>query len=184
MVTAEQVGRDLHLHVEGVAEPFVVRPLPGVLGKELTVAFLSGSIASDGAGMEDVLRVAVDGGSLEHGRIVPPPVEEQHLYTRIHDELSLAEAESVLLPAFYFQTVLGYSGVQAYLEGGEGLSGQVKALRALIVRTEISPSTTSPSSESASPTSAASSPSTSSRRGGRTADRLPPRKRGFLRKAG
>ncbi len=181
MVRAEQIGRDLHLHVDGVAEPYVVRPLPGVVGKELTVAFLSGSVASDGAAMEDVLRIAVDGGTLEDGTL--RPTAEPQLYTRIHEELSLAEAESVLLPAFYFQTVLGFGGVQSYLEGGEGLAGQVKALRALIARTEISPPPTSPSSESASPTLAASTPSTSSRRGGRTADRLPPRKRGFLRKA-
>ena len=50
------------------------------------------------------------------------------------------------MPAFLWQTVLGLPGVTAFIQGGEGVAGGVKALWALTVRLGISPSRTSPSS--------------------------------------
>lgn len=146
MVTASEVGRDLHLTVEGVA-PFVVRPLPGRIGEQITSTYLSAAVgAATTEDMTDAFRMAVDGGVLDGERYVPLPVEEQHNYNRIQDELRTAEAESILMPAFLWQTVLGLSGVTAFIKGGEGVAGGVKALWALTARLGISPSRTSPSS--------------------------------------
>ncbi|MCK2024064.1 hypothetical protein KZC52_14085 [Microbacterium sp. kSW2-24] len=146
MVTASEVGRDLHLTVEGVA-PYVVRPLPGRIGEQITSTYLQISVGlATTEDMTDAFRMALDGGVLDGDRYVPLPVEEQHNYNRLQDELRTAEAESILMPAFLWQTVLGLSGVTAFIEGGEGVAGGVKALWALTARLGISPSRTSPSS--------------------------------------
>lgn len=146
MVTASEVGRDLHLTVEGVA-PFVVRPLPGRIGEQITSTYLEAAVGrASTEDMTDAFRMAVDGGVKDGDRYVPVPESEQHNYNRIQDELRTAEAESILMPAFLWQTVLGLSGVTAYIEGGEGVAGGVKALWALTARLGISPSRTSPSS--------------------------------------
>lgn len=146
MVTASEVGRDLHLTVEGIA-PYVVRPLPGRIGEQITSTYLSAAVgAASTDDMTDAFRMALDGGVLDGDRFVPRPVEEQHNYNRVQDELRTAEAESILMPAFLWQTVLGLSGVTAFIKGGEGVAGGVKALWALTARLGISPSRTSPSS--------------------------------------
>lgn len=146
MVTASEVGRDLHLTVEGVA-PYVVRPLPGRIGEQITSTYLEAAVGrATTTDMTDAFRMAVDGGVKDGDRYVPVPESEQHNYNRIQDELRTAEAESILMPAFLWQTVLGLTGVTAFIEGGEGVAGGVKALWALTARLGISPSRTSPSS--------------------------------------
>lgn len=146
MVTATEVGRDLHLTVEGIA-PYVVRPLPGRIGEQITSTYLNSAVGSATTEeMTDAFRMALDGGVLNGDRYVPLPEAEQHNYNRLQDELRTAEAESILMPAFLWQTVLGLSGVTAFIEGGEGVAGGVKALWALTARLGISPSRTSPSS--------------------------------------
>lgn len=145
MVTASEVGRDLHLTVEGVA-PYVVRPLPGRIGEQITSTYLRASVgAATTEEMTDAFRMALDGGVLDGDHYVPLPEEEQHNYNRIQNELRTAEAESILMPAFLWQTVLGLTGVTAFIQGGEGVAGGVKALWALTARLGLSPSRTSPS---------------------------------------
>jgi hypothetical protein len=166
MVTANEVGRDLHLTVEGVA-PFVVRPLPGRIGEQITNTYLHAAVgAATAEDMTDAFRMALDGGVLEGERYVPLPVEEQHNYNRLQDELRTAEAESILMPAFLWQTVLGLAGVTAFIEGGEGVAGGVKALWALTARLGISPSRTSPSSALETLIQLEGTPSTRSPEGG------------------
>lgn len=174
MVTASEVGRDLHLTVEGVA-PFVVRPLPGRVGEQITSTYLSAAVgAASTEDMTDAFRMAVDGAVKDGDRFVPLPEEEQHNYNRIQDELRTAEAESILMPAFLWQTVLGVTGVTAFIEGGEGVAGGVKALWALTARLGISPSRTSPSSALDELTQLqVGSPSTSSLQGGAKPGRQP-----------
>lgn len=145
MVTASEQGRDLILTVEGIA-PFLVQPLPGRVGEQITSTYLEAAVGR--ASTEDMtaaFRMAVDGAVKDGDRYVPLPEDEQHNYNRIQDELRTAEAESILMPAFLWQTVLGLTGVTAFIEGGEGVAGGVKALWALTARLGISPSRTSPS---------------------------------------
>ncbi|MDJ0323167.1 hypothetical protein QMG61_05240 [Cryobacterium sp. PH31-AA6] len=130
MITTTIQGRSLAIHVDGIEESFIIAPLGGRQGQALTETFLNivaGNLSP--AGMDDVLAEAV-------GPVV---------YERIREELSLHEAESVLLPAFYWQTVLGLDGVNAYISGGEGLAGSKKALELLILTLGISPTQTAPS---------------------------------------
>lgn len=174
MVTASEVGRDLHLTVEGVA-PFVVRPLPGRVGEQITSTYLNAAVgAASTEEMTDAFRIAMDGAVRDGDRFVPLPEAEQHNYNRIQDELRTAEAESILMPAFLWQTALGLSGVNAFIEGGEGVAGGVKALWALTARLGISPSRTSPSSALDELTRLqVGSPSTSSPQGGAKPGRQP-----------
>lgn len=130
MTTATIQGRNLVLTVDGIDEPFIIVPLNGRRGQVLTSTFINicaGALSP--MGMDDVLTEAV-------GLAV---------YERVRDELSLHEAESILLPAFYWQTVLGLEGVTAYISGGEGLAGSKKALELLILTLGISPTQTAPS---------------------------------------
>ncbi len=167
MVTASEHGRDLHLTVEGVA-PYIVRPLPGRIGEQITSTYLLAAIGrATTEEMTDAFRMALDGGEKDGDRYVPLPEAEQHNYNRLQDELRTAEAESILMPAFLWQTVLGLSGVTAFIEGGEGVAGGVKALWALTARLGASPSRTSPHSALDDLIQLqASSPSTSSQRDG------------------
>lgn len=145
---AEQYGRDLHLTVEG-ADTFVIRPLPGRVGVQITDTYLEGAVnKATAVEVEEALMIAVDGAMWDdvEGRWVPHPEGERPNYDRISAELRLGEAESVLLPAFFWQTVVGIAGVNAYIEGGEGVAGGIKALWALVARLGISPSKTSHSS--------------------------------------
>jgi len=179
-VTAELVGRDLHLTVEGIEQPFVVRPLPGRAGLQATNTYLNGAAGVARAEeMADVIIMCVDGARLDPTTDwwVPVPEDEQTNYARIGLELSQAEADSVLMPAFFWQTTLGLDGVRTYIEGGEGIAGTVKATGALVARLgRLSPQT-SPRTVSDALTSAASTPSTSSRPGGAKPGKQPQDKR-------
>jgi hypothetical protein len=180
-IKATQEGRNLHIRVEGVDDPFVIRPLPGRAGLQITETYIAGSTGQARAeAITEALQMAVDGAVWDEGtqRWAPLPEDEQVNYTRIGFELALAEAESVLLPAFFWQTVLGIDGVNEYIEGGEGLAGSVKALGALVARLGRLRPQTSLSTASAAPTSTASTRRTSTRPGGgkpgkQPRDRLP-----------
>ncbi|TFC59406.1 MULTISPECIES: hypothetical protein [unclassified Cryobacterium] len=130
MITASLNGRNLHLHLGGIEEDFVITPLGGRDGQALTDEFLRTAIGVLPAdGMEGILRRAV-------GPVV---------FERVKTELSLNEGEDILLPAFYWQTVLGMHGVNAYITGGEGLTGAKKALELLALTLGILPTQTAPS---------------------------------------
>ncbi|WP_141898657.1 hypothetical protein [Paramicrobacterium agarici] len=141
-MTAEQVGRDLHLTVEGAGEAFVVSPLPGWAGMELTQQYLgiaTGNIAPDS--METLLMHAADGVTPDREWVENGPV-----YTDMQNRLSLAEAQDVLIPAMLWQTVLGIKGVRLYLDEGGGDKGGVKALWSLVSTLGGSNSLISPAS--------------------------------------
>jgi len=144
-VTAEKVGRNLVLTMEGV-EPFTVRPLPGLAGIQITDAYIHAAGGMSAADMEAAFVMAVDGAreNTITGRWEPVPAEERANYNRIARELSQAEAEEILMPAFLWQTTLGMDGVKAYLEGGGGLAGTLKATGALSRRLGLLARTTSP----------------------------------------
>lgn len=187
-IHAEQVGRDLHITLEGVEQPFVVRPLPGRAGLQVTSMFLgvSGGLGSTEQ-LAEMMIMCVDGAvyDAETDTWSPVPEEQRTNYTRLGFELSQKEADDVLYPAFFWQSVLGIDGVNAYLEAGGGLPGALKATGALAVRLGRLPRPTSPSSESESPTNGVSTPSTPSPSGGgsnakKPQDRLP--KKGKKRK--
>ena len=147
-VTAEKVGRSLHLKFEGVEEPFIVKPLPGRAGLQITDTYLAISGGENRAqDLTQALQIAVDGAVRDGDRWVPVPDDQQTNFNRIGEELSQDEAESILMPAFFWQTILGMDGVKAYLEGGEGLSGTLKATGALSRRLGLLVRPTSPSSD-------------------------------------
>ncbi len=147
-VTATKVGRDLHLQFEGVDAPFVIRPLPGRAGLQITDTYLAISGGENRAqDLTQALQIAVDGAVRDGDRWVPVPDDQQTNFNRIGEELSQDEAESILMPAFFWQTILGMDGVKAYLEGGEGLSGTLKATGALSRRLGLLVRPTSPSSD-------------------------------------
>lgn len=134
MITARKEGRNLVLEMEGLDQPFVIKPLPGRAGVQITDTYL-GSLGSDTKTAEftDALIMAVDGGreNAITGRWEPLPEEEQLNWARIGRELSQGEAELIVMPAFFWQTILSMDGVRAYIDGGEGLPGTLKASRAL-----------------------------------------------------
>lgn len=147
MIDATKDGRNLVLTMEGV-DPFVIRPLPGHAGRQITDTYLS-SVAG-GSGTIDLtaaLQMAVDGAVLAGDRWVPRPDSEQANFNRIGMELSQDEAELIIMPAFFWQTILGMDGVKAYVQGGEGLAGTLKASGALTARLGLLARRTSPSSE-------------------------------------
>ena len=147
-VTATKVGRDLHLQFEGVDAPFVIPPLPGRAGLQITDTYLAISGGENRAqDLTQALQIAVDGAVRDGDRWVPVPDDQQTNFNRIGEELSQDEAESILMPAFFWQTILGMDGVKAYLEGGEGLSGTLKATGALSRRLGLLVRPTSPSSD-------------------------------------
>lgn len=145
-ITAEKVGRDLHITMEGVDGVFVIRPLPGLAGLQITDVYLQAAGGASAAEMEAAFILAVDGGreNAITGRWEPVPAEERTNYNRIARELSQAEAEEILMPAFLWQTTLGIDGVKAYIEGGGGLAGTVKATGALSQRLGLLARRTSP----------------------------------------
>ncbi|RFA12167.1 hypothetical protein B7R22_17210 [Subtercola boreus] len=179
MIEAAQQGRDLHLTVEGVESPFVIRPLPGRMGKHVTEQYLKISARKLPAqGMEDLLRIAVDGGHWVGDYLAPMPTDGQHIYNRCEDELSTAEAQDILLPALFWQTVLGMDGVETYVKAGGGFAGGVKALGFLLSTLGISPLLTSHSTELETLIRAqANMPSTDTPTDGPTLAKLPAEKR-------
>lgn len=174
MIKAEQVGRDLHLTVEGIEAPFVIRPLPGRAGMQITDTYLKGATGqASNLEIEVALSIALDGAVLEDDSWAPLPADERVNGNRMGVELSLIETEHVAQCAFFWQTVLGMAGVNAYIEAGGGVAGGSKALWALVVRLGISPSTTSPSSALESLISLASTPTTSTHPDGKKPGKQP-----------
>lgn len=148
-ITANKVGRNLEITMEGVDGAFVVRPLPGLAGLQITDTYLnasSGNVTPDE--WADSLIMAVDGARQNAitGRWEPVPEGERTNFDRINHELSQTESEGILMPAFFWQTILGVDGVNAYIEGGEGLSGTLKAAGALSLRLGHLARRTSPNS--------------------------------------
>lgn len=180
MITAEQVGRNLHITVEGVEPAYVVRPLPGRAAIQITDTYLAGASGAEGTiAITEALQIAFDGGVFdpEAGVFHAAPEDAQPNFARASMELSLTETNSVLLAAFFWQTLLGIDGVNEFIRGGEGVAGTVKALRALVQRTGHFALLTSPSSESVDLTSEASTPTTSSHPSGSKPGKKPQDKR-------
>ena len=148
-IDAEKVGRNLHLTMEGVDEPFVIRPLPGNAGAQITRTYIDAALGNGGDKFPDALRMAVDGARKNAitGVWEPLPEAERTTYTRIGDELSQAESEEIVMAAFFWQTVLGMDGVASFLQGGGGIAGSLKAQKALLARLGLLARMTSPSSE-------------------------------------
>ncbi|MEQ6899284.1 hypothetical protein [Microbacterium sp. KR10-403] len=147
MTKVEKVGRDLHIVPFEGMDPFVVHPLPGRAGIQITDTYLGVSGGENRAQeMTEAMQIAVDGAVYdeESGRWRPLPEDQQTNFNRIGMELSQDEAEAVIMPAFFWQTVLGLDGVKAYLEGGEGLAGTLKAAGALSRRLGLLVLPTSP----------------------------------------
>lgn len=133
-VTAEQQGRNLILTVDGV-EPFTIKPLPGFAGEKATEMFIRIAARELAPGqLVEVWQLAVDGVDENGDTITDGPN-----WTRIKNTLSLTEGESVIHPAFYWQTTLGIDGVNEFLEVGGGLAGAKKVLERLILTLGISP---------------------------------------------
>lgn len=148
-INAEKVNRDLHITMDGVDGAFVVRPLPGRAGIQITDTYLmSAAGLTSGEDFANALIMAVDGARQNAltGRWEPVPEAEQTNFARIGAELSQAESEAILMPAFFWQTILGIEGVKAYLDGGEGLAGTLKAAGALTARLGLLAQRTSPAS--------------------------------------
>ncbi|RFA12641.1 hypothetical protein B7R21_09855 [Subtercola boreus] len=149
MITATLAGRNLELTLDNIDQPFIIKPLPGRMGKQVTDHYLritARAIPADG--MEDLLRICVDGGRWHEDKtLVPLPEAHRTNYLRCEDELSTAEAQDVLLPALLWQTVLGMDGVTTYVDGGGGMAGGVAALRLLVTTLGISPHAVSPRME-------------------------------------
>ncbi len=183
-ITATQEGRNLHLHVEGL-EPFVVRPLPGNAGMQITDTYLD-TATGRGDQVEATLALVMSLDGAVHNPETdlwePVPEAERTNSNRIGNELSTAEMEDVSMAAFFWQTILGAAGVNTYLEAGGGVGGHTKAMWALVQRLGLSPLLTSPSSALEDLTQLLGSiPSTSTPEGGKKPgrqpqDRLPKRK--------
>lgn len=170
-------GRNLSITIENVPEPFIIKPLPGFAGERATEAFIQ--IAARLRAPEELTRVwqMVLDGVDESGE----PIEDGPNWLRVKNTLSLHEGESVIHPAFYWQTTLGIDGVNEFIEAGEGLAGAKKVLERLILTLGISPMQTSRSSGLETLTQQlGGTPPTSTPNGGSALDRLPARKRGFM----
>lgn len=147
MITASKDGRNLVLTMEGVDDPFVIRPLPGHAGRAITDTYLNSmSGQTTAADLTAALQMAVDGAVLDGDTWKPRPEAEQTNFNRFGLELSQAETEGIIMPAFFWQTILGMDGVRAYIEGGEGLAGTLKASGALSTRLGLLARRTSPAS--------------------------------------
>jgi hypothetical protein len=135
-ITADKVGRNLHITLEGVPDPFVIRPLPGRAGIQVTDTYLTYSGGDTTVDMLSALTMAVDGARQNAitGLWEPLPEAEQINMNRIGLELSQEEGNDVIMPALFWQTILGLDGVKQYIEGGEGLAGTLKAAGALAAR--------------------------------------------------
>ena len=144
-IKANKVGRDLHIEMEGVDGAFVIHPLPGRAGVQITNTYLD-TFGGDVVDLLPALQMAVDGARQNAitGRWEPLPEAEQTNFNRIGNELSQQESEDIIMPAFFWQTVLGMDGVRAYIDGGEGLAGTLKATGALSQRLGILARRTSP----------------------------------------
>ncbi|WP_350351877.1 hypothetical protein ABS642_00750 [Microbacterium sp. A8/3-1] len=145
MIEATKDARNLVLTMQGV-DPFVIRPLPGHAGRQITDTYLS-TLSGQTGDLLAALQMAVDGAVLDGDRWVPRPEAEQTNFSRIGMELSQEESELIIMPAFFWQTILGMDGVKAYIQGGEGLAGTLKASSALTARLGRLAPRTSPNSD-------------------------------------
>jgi len=168
MITASTEGRNLRLDVEGIDEPFIIKPLPGNAGYQLTDTFLRTNIGqATPAEMNEALAMALDGGIKDGDKWLPVPESQRFNSRRLGDEVSLGEAEDIAMAALMWQTVLQDAGVNIYLNAGGGVEGLSKATGALVARMGLSSQLTSPSSALESLIQLqASTPSTSSLQGG------------------
>lgn len=132
MIEVSKDGRNLVLIMDGV-DPFVIRPLPGNAGVQVTETYLQ-SMTGATVDLIAALQMCVDGAVLDGDTWKPKPEAEQTNFNRIGMELSQTESEEILMPAFFWQTILGMDGVKAYVEGGGGLSGTLKASGAMTAR--------------------------------------------------
>lgn len=148
-INAEKVGRDLQLAFDGVDDPFIIHPLPGNAGQQITRTYLKAAEGKGGENFPDALRMALDGARKNAitGDWERLPDEECPNWQRIGNELSQSEGELIVMPAFFWQTILGMDGVAAYVEGGEGIAGTLKAQKALLTRLGLLAQMTLPSSE-------------------------------------
>jgi len=176
-ITATEEGRNLLIVVEDDEQRFEyrIRPLPGGAGHQITETYLATARGElhDEAAVTEALTMALNGARYDAATerwTIPDdlPVSEQ-----LERELRLAETESVAYCAFYWQTIVGIAGVNAFLEGGEGVAGQVKALWVMTARMGLSTSRPSPLSALDTLTSMVSTPSTSSRAGGEKRGKQP-----------
>jgi hypothetical protein len=147
MITASTEGRNLHLTVEGIDEPFIVKPLPGNAGYQLTDTFLRTNVGQASPDeMSEALAMALDGGVKDGDRWVAVRDELRFNSKRLGDDVSLGEAEDIAMAALMWQTVLQDVGVNIYLSSGGGVEGLSKATGALVARMGLSSQLTSPSS--------------------------------------
>lgn len=153
MITAAREGRKLVLTIEGL-DPFVIEPLPGKAGLQLTDVYLKGLGGAAAGEWIDTIAMALDGARQNAltGRWEPVPEEERRNSERLANEATSEEGESVSLAAFFWHTVLGWSGVKEFLDGGEGLGGTLKASAALASRLGFLTRMTSPLTELGIPT--------------------------------
>lgn len=151
-VSASIKGRNLALALDGIDEPFIIPPLPGSAGHQITATYLAkahpltSEEVSD-AEVTEALMIAVDGGlkDAETGRWAPREAGERPVWDRVQAELQLSEAADVIMPAFLWQTVLGGRGVTAYFEAGGGDAGMLRGLLELVARLGIGGAQVSPS---------------------------------------
>lgn len=174
-ITAVQEGRNLHIRVEGIADPYVVKPLPGNAGLQITDTYIAASMSQATAEeTTDALAIALDGAVFDETTERWVPNVDRPNSVRIGNELSLMETDTVAMTAFYWQTILGIKGVELFLASQGGVEGHTKALTAVTQRMGLSRLLTSPSSALESLTLLqGSSPSTSTRPGGAKPARQP-----------
>ena len=147
MITAATQGRNLHLTVEGIDEPFIIKPLPGNAGYQLTETFLRTNVgAATPEEMSEALAMALDGGRKDGDLWAAVEDEQRVTSKRLGDEVSLGEAEDIAMAALMWQTVLQDVGVNIYLNSGGGVEGLSKATGALVARMGLSSQLTSPNS--------------------------------------
>ena len=147
MITAATEGRNLRLTVEGIDAPFIIKPLPGNAGYQLTDTFLRTNVGQATPDeMSEALAMALDGGVKDGARWMPVPDAHRVNSRRLGDEVSLGEAEDIAMAALMWQTVLQDTGVNIYLSSGGGVEGLSKATGALVARMGLSSQLTSPSS--------------------------------------
>jgi hypothetical protein len=94
------------------------------------------------------------------------------------------EGEALCLCAFYWQTIVGIEGVNAFLDAGEGTLGSVKALTLLQIRLGLWMPETSRALATANSMQEDGSSPTPGMQTSSALDRLPANKRGFLNRKG
>lgn len=158
---ATQVGRNLRLEIEGL-ESITVQPLKAKHGLMLTQGFTE--YATKGISnelWEGMLLGALDGFDEND-----EPIRDGTNYAYLQENATLAEGEQILHAAFYWQTILGMDGVNAYLDEGGGVGGALKVMSALLFRLGLSHLTTSPNTESVNADPMADTSTTSSQKAG------------------